>query len=574
MKHLLWFLITLLLLFPTALTAQETVSDRTFYIFTPPNRTGPMPAIIALHPTASSGLAMQALTGLNSTGEKHGFMIVYPNSQGLNWGDNATDSSLPDDVEFLSILVDKLVEDHHADRDSIYLTGFAGGGAMAYRAACERPDLFKTVAVVGTLMWEHHADNCADTNNEQALSFLLIHGTDDHFYTAETHEYSTIFSNESHLILGIEDTLTLWTERLGCAETPSTLNENAYQYDQCTDDNRVAYYSVEGGGLNWPRQGPYQLNQFGVDASEIIGNFFAEVEDWAVPQSEPATGQPRTYTVYVPSSYNPQEPAPLVIGLHGRYGTGAGHASLTDTNLYAEEHGFIALYPDGLSYGPPGDYGWHYMRGAGLYREDIPDDTAFILALVDDLAVDLNIDLNRVYVNGMSNGGFMVHRLACEAPEAFAAFADVAGSGFQGLETLCAQNNNAPVSMLIIHGTADNNVLWNGMMQEIGSRRIYSIVPIAQMVTFWAQYNRCGNTPDTEVLPQQGQSPGTEVRVMRVTECQNGAEVVLYGIAGGGHNWPGAEGRIAEQVAGDVNLDIHATDVMWSFFSRHTRENQ
>src|SRR5690606_39168228 len=113
------------------------------------------------------------------------FMIVYPNSQGLSWGDNISDASLPDDVEFLSTLVNNLVEDHHADRDSIYLTGFGGGGAMAYRAACERPDLFKAVAVVGALMWEHHADNCAATNNERTLSFLLIHGTDDHFYTAE-----------------------------------------------------------------------------------------------------------------------------------------------------------------------------------------------------------------------------------------------------------------------------------------------------------------------------------------------------------------------------------------------------
>jgi polyhydroxybutyrate depolymerase len=324
---------------------------------------------------------------------------------------------------------------------------------------------------------------------------------------------------------------------------------------------------VLGGGQNWPRTGGYALNQFGVEASEIITNFLAGTPDWATPQSESYTGQPRTSITYVPANYDPSAPMPVVVGLHGRYGTGAGHASLTDTNRLAEEQGFIAVYPDGLSRDETTDTGWNYFKGAGIYQDVGADDTAFIVSLLDDLALDLNIDRDHVYVNGLSNGGFMVHRLACEVPEIFAGYADIAGSGFTGVETLCDYDIREPVRMLIIHGTDDNNVFWDGRLENVDGRQFYSVMPIPQMLGFWADYNQCQPEADTTDLPQQGQSPGTAVRILSVTGCQENSAVVLYAIIGGGHNWPGIAGAIPDQVAGRVNLDIHATDVMWAFFS-------
>ena len=255
------------------------------------------------------------------------------------------------------------------------------------------------------------------------------------------------------------------------------------------------------------------------------------------------------------------------MGLHGRFGTGAGHANLTGTNQLAEEQGFIAVYPDGLSRDGTIDTGWNYFKGAGIFRDDGPDDTQFIKSLIDDLSIDLNIDFNRIYVNGLSNGGFMVHRLACEAPDFFAGYADIAGAGFQGIETVCDFAAHKPVRMLIIHGTDDNNVLWDGRLENIQSQQFYSVIPTPQMFGFWAQYNQCDPDADSNTLPQQGRSPGTEVRILHVTGCQPESAVVLYAIVGGGHNWPGVAGRIPDQVAGRVNLDIHATNVMWEFFT-------
>lgn len=536
------------------------------------DQTTEIPALIALHATASSGLALQALTGLDQVADENGFMVVYPNSQGLSWGEDYTDSDAVDDVGYLATLVDELVEQHRADRDAIYLTGIGGGGLMAYRAACERHDLFKGLIVVSTLMWGHHREHCPDETSS-TVNFLLIHGSADHFYTQETHLFETVLNaSDPPLILGVEDTLAFWAERNGCDDTAATESENVTQYVDCNGEASVALYNVRGGGHSWPRIGDYQLNQYGVDASQLIGRFISEMEDWAIPQTAPFDDQPRSYTLYIPASYDPDQPTPLMVGLHGRFSNGASHAYLTDTNLFAEEHGFIALYPDGLSYGPPGDYGWNYSRGVGPFLEQGVDDTAFILALIDDITLDLNIDRQRIYVNGMSNGGFMVHRLACEVPSMFAGFASVAGSGFEGLQTLCAETEYIPVPMLIIHGTLDNNVLWDGRTETVGNQQFFTSVPIVQMLGFWSQYNQCDEDIDTRILPQEGQSPDTEVRIVSVQGCQEGSGVELYAIINGGHNWPGSPGRLSDAVAGLVNEDIHATEVIWDVLSQFTRE--
>ncbi len=538
--------------------------ERTFWLQIPDSAPADdRSAIIALHPSASSGRAMQLLTGLDSAAAKHGFVTVYPDSAEITWSENATDIEV-DDVGFLTELIEYLTAEHEVNQ--VYLTGFGNGGLMAYHAACEIPQFFSGIVVVGALMWDYHRDNCPEAA-PASVNLLVLLGTNDHFYKFETRDFSTLFGNNNYVILGVEDTMDFWAQRQACEGAPQSINENTTQLNDCADETTVAMYRILGGGQNWPRTGDYTLNQFGVDANAIIIDFFTGADSWATPQPEPYAGQARTYTTYIPANYDPTEPAPVVIGLHGRFGTGAGHASLTDTNRLADEKGFIAVYPDGLSRDGSNDTGWNYFKGAGFFRDEGVDDTAFITTLMDDLALDLNIDRERIYVNGLSNGGFMVHRLACEAPEVFAGYADIAGSGFQGLETVCDYEQRKPVRMLIIHGTQDNNVLWDGRLENIRGQQFYSVLPIPQMLGFWAEYNQCAADADTRDIPPQGRSPGTQVRILTVKDCQEESAVVLYAIVGGGHNWPGVPGRIPEPVAGRVNLDIHATDVMWAFFT-------
>jgi poly(3-hydroxybutyrate) depolymerase len=311
-----------------------------------------------------------------------------------------------------------------------------------------------------------------------------MRGTDDQIYTDDTHPFIHPFAEQDYTILGLDDTLNFWLDRNGC--DPAAVRSangvlNARVYDVCDGGTQVALYNVLGGKVNWPRQGDYALNRFGIDATAMVMAFFAGDEAWAQTQLL-FEEQARTYVVYVPSTYDPAEPMPLALLLHGRFGSGAGTAQYTRLNRVAEEHGFIAVYPDGLQ--NPGaelavDTGWNYVRGTPFAPVQEPNDSAFLRDLIADLSIDLSIDQQRIYVAGFSNGGMMAHHLACNDPTQYAAFGTVAGSAYMGMETVCQQET--PVSMIIIHGTYDDNIRWEGLQDIINNQLVYVIYPVGDV---------------------------------------------------------------------------------------------
>ena len=269
-------------------------------------------------------------------------------------------------------------------------------------------------------------------------------------------------------------------------------------------------------------------------------------------------GLSRSYLLYTPSSYQLDKSVPLLIALHGRGGYAQRMADLTGFNTRADRHGFVVVYPEGI------DKQWNYVHGISGYKKD-PSDSDFLLKVVDEVKNKYNIDHNRVYVTGISNGGFMAQRLACYAPKQFAAFASVAAGGYAAMPLEC--DNNGPVNMLYIHGTADEKVPWKGLgiVDADGNQQLVTM-SIADSVKFWANRNQCSPNVDTSEIPVKGDSPGTRVKVLSSSDCVDDAEVALYAIFGGGHNWPGVLNMIPPEVAGRVNMDIHASDVIWSFF--------
>lgn len=528
-----------------------------------------LPLVIALHPTSSSGRAMAALTGLNAAADEHGFIAAYPDAHGLTWNEGrdalegANLDTLADDVGFIAALIAHLAEAYNVDTARVSVVGMGNGGLMVYRLACEIPDRLNAAVVVGSLMWAYHRDNCPD-DPAAPVNLLIIHGTNDIYYQNEDNSYiHPILGGPRRDILGVTSTLAVWAERNGCAD-PSA-DTNVLEFADCPAGGRLAFYNIQGGGHNWPRAGR-RLNQVGLDVTTLAAGFLMGQEDWAMPQPILPGGPPRTFVFYVPSSYDPAQPAPLVIALHGRYGTGAGMAQLTELNTVAEEEGFVVAYPDGL--GQNGDTGWSYMHGLAGVPGQAADDTLFLEQLIQDLSADLSIDQARVYVTGWSNGGFMVERLACEAPDRYAAFALVSATGYAGLPTLCAEQR--PVSILMMHGTDDNNVPWDGLAQTVDGQQIYLLAPVVNTLAYWGNHSGCSADFEGEELPQSGASPGTSVRILRLKDCAEEAEVVLYAIIGGGHNWPGVPVTGPLAIFGSVNLDIHASRVIWDFFSRHT----
>ncbi len=544
--------------------------ERSYHTYTPANFDGS--ALIALHPTVSSGKAMAAMTDLNEEADEHGFMTVYPNSYNKGWTTGRAETGLPvleepvDDLGFILALRDQLIESHNVDPDRIFLTGHSSGGGLAYLLACNAPEQFAGVAVVGTLMWNFQADACESSDDGRPVNLLVIQGSNDLRFPLAGQVWPNQQPDTPYLLrtLGVEQTMSLFLDRSGC-NFEATQTTETVTFTECADGVQLSLYVVPGAGHGWFRTGDYALNQTGVDATEFVTRWMVGDTNWAQPPDEITSeyvGLPRSYRYYVPSNYNGEEALPLVMVLHGRPDNGLGIAYITDMNLIAEKEGFVALYPDGI------DYGWNYF-----FRFDVAtgviDDIQFFRDLIADISLDVNIDPNRIYVTGFSNGGFMTQLLACEGQDMFAAFAPVGSTLFPGLPGICRVEEAEPVPMLFIHGTDDVSIPWTGNRQP--GLDTYISFPVPQTLGFWATHNGCDLEAQWEELPVLGDSPGTKVVRNNFPNCAEGSALTFYLIDGGGHNWPGVPGVIGPFIAGRVNQDIHGSQVVWDFFKQHTK---
>ena len=275
-------------------------------------------------------------------------------------------------------------------------------------------------------------------------------------------------------------------------------------------------------------------------------------------------GLERTYHVHIGRSYNADSPTPLVIALHGGGGTGRGMERLTGFNAVADSEDFIVVYPDGI------EKHWNDGRGIQKYRAHIEniDDVGFISALIGELSGEVNIDTTRVYVTGISNGGMMSHRLACELSDKITAISPVVSSVPVNMATVWEPSRSVPV--LIINGTDDPLVPWEGGEIRIGMSVHGDVLSVADTVKFWTDKNDCSMLPVVTHLPDEAPTDGTSVRKEVYAECTDEVAVILYAVEGGGHTWPGGYQYLPEFIIGKTSGEFDATEVIWQFFSEHS----
>jgi polyhydroxybutyrate depolymerase len=263
-----------------------------------------------------------------------------------------------------------------------------------------------------------------------------------------------------------------------------------------------------------------------------------------------SSGQERKYLLYVPESYNPSTPTPLVISFHGFAEWPAHQMELSGWNTLAEENGFIVVYPSGSGFPKR----WRISE-TGTPTDPMID-VQFISDLIDQLKQEYNIDLSRVYANGLSNGGGMSFLLACELSEQIAAIGSVSGAYPFSLEDC---HPSRPVPIIAFHGTADQIVPYYGGPSSSFDLP-FPLIP--EWIEAWAEQNGC--SLNSVKLPSKG-----EVSGIRYTPCEQNAEVNFYTIDGGGHSWPGGK-PLPEWIVGHTTQDIDATQVMWEFFRQYS----
>lgn len=280
-----------------------------------------------------------------------------------------------------------------------------------------------------------------------------------------------------------------------------------------------------------------------------------------IPDSLQHQNYQRQYIVHLPPGYNNNNPMPTVIVLHGGSGNYQSVQGFTQMNFISNQNDFLAVYPQGIGKAPPG-YSWADGRNTTADQAGI-DDVGFISKLIDTLYNDYNIDTNRVYICGFSNGGFMTQRLACETPDLFAAIGGLGCSMDTNLIQTCKPNQAVP--MAYFSGTADPEVPYNG--GAMNNPAVNPIVAVDTAVQFWANNNNCQTAEPVVNIPNTVQSDSSTVELYKYTNCDCNADFYFYKIINGGHTWPGVPVPQFPQL-GNTNEDIHASYLLWDFFSQ------
>lgn len=275
-------------------------------------------------------------------------------------------------------------------------------------------------------------------------------------------------------------------------------------------------------------------------------------------------GLAREFIVYVPESYSSQNlPVPLLFSLHGFTSYAEWNIQYTGFQSLADKNGFIVIYPQGslwktipsekTGFSSEGNTHWNVGWTTELGERSSSDDIGFIDDLIEWSSDNYNVNTNRVYSTGMSNGGFMSYHLACNLGSKIAAIASVTGSMSPKTFSECTPDHPTPVMQ--IHGLDDYVVPY------LGYKGLCE--PMDDVINFWVNYNSCNSLPESQIITDlNGDEYGGVHKIYENGE--NNVSVEFYLLDEMGHEWP----RV--NAPGDYgSYDIDAPSLIWKFLSKY-----
>jgi len=251
----------------------------------------------------------------------------------------------------------------------------------------------------------------------------------------------------------------------------------------------------------------------------------------------------REYIIHIPRSYNTNNPTPLIINFHGFGGTAADFIKESGSgsnglNAVADNNNFLVAYPQGVERSK-GDAEWDPGDNGSTNIND--NDIYFTEQLIAEISTEFNVDPNKVYATGYSNGGMMAYGLACKKADKIAAVGIM--SGIMLNDNTC--NASQFTSVIHFHGTDDGVLPYNGNGD---------FQPVADVVNFWLNHN---SIPATSLVS----TPLNSNRVQRdVYSGGNGnTDYHLYKMNNGGHVW------FSENIVGK-----NTNQILWEFLSAYS----
>ncbi len=535
--------------------------ERTFLVHIPPGyHSGTLtPLVFNIHGRTDTAEHQQEISQMNAKADEVGFIVITPQAEDdppTWWGAVPGAIGAPD-IAFFGGMLEYLQSELSIDPARIYATGFSNGASMTNRLACAFSDVFAAVAPVSGGHVGYY-----DCEAAQPISILAIHGLEDTIIPFEGNEINP------PVLAWVE----AWAERNQCDSTPKVDSPNEeitrQTWGDCLPGVDVALYAIANAGHTWPGS-EFVADGNGtttaINATDIIWDFFAahpktagKITPPAPSPTPPGTGSAayptygdhfstissggikRTFKLHIPHRYASDTATALVLNFHGRTSNAFAQEQLSEFSLLADEQGFIVVYPQAT--GSPSTWEDFPESGSGV------DDVQFTRDLIAHLSIELNIDPARIYATGLSNGGGMANRLACDLADRIAAIAPIAG-GYYDWEK-CTPSR--PVPVIAFHGQRDEIIPYYGTNLE----GVVNLPALPIWAADWAARNQCAPAP-------KHTSTGGVITTDSWSHCANGADVVLYSLTMEGHYWP------ITTFGGDVFDPTTVNDLIWEFFTAH-----
>ena len=248
-------------------------------------------------------------------------------------------------------------------------------------------------------------------------------------------------------------------------------------------------------------------------------------------------GMNREYILYVPNSYDGTSSIPLLLNFHGFGGSASQFMQEADMRSLAEADTFILVYPQGSCL--DGSSHWNPCPTGGD-NKSTADDVGFVEAMISEISSQYNLDMERIYAAGYSNGGMMAYGLANYKSDLIAAVASVSGTMLN-----CTGPTSHPMPVVHLHGTSDAVVSYNGS-NDWNS--------VQSTLDYWTSFNNTISTPTINT----DNTGGMTIEHYSFEQGDNSVSVEHYKYIGGDHVW-----------FNETYQDQNASELVWNFMSKY-----
>ena len=245
------------------------------------------------------------------------------------------------------------------------------------------------------------------------------------------------------------------------------------------------------------------------------------------------------------------KPFPIIINFHGFLSHAMDQQGFSQMDNYAHQNGIGVIYPEGIK------RSWNV--GQAILNDE--NDIGFVNALIDSVSLKYNIDSNRIYACGFSNGGTFSYELICGLSNKIAAFGSVGGNFSINENRLC--NIEREIPLIHIHGTRDRLQKYNHSDGDFLST--------IESVNYWAKYNQF-DIKVVENIEDFHKKDGTTVEKHTYSKNNSNTQVIHFKVVKGGHLWLGspiADWLTLRLFFGRNNHEINSSKEIVDFFLKY-----